>query len=486
MVTANQTVFGGSIGTSIAPLTSVTVVASGTTPTITFNSGATGVFAGAQSCGAAVTLNANFAFTGNSFIFSHSLNPTTATSLTIAGSETGTLTIGGPTIGTTLAPFSSITVTDVTAASITRWFDGRHQQHQHRSRRGACAGHAHRVYHFDGGLGLPARVGDTRRWRHVNTATASSGTVGITWATSPGASTGNLTLTSNGTGTSAGITIIVGSIGTSGGRVGDIDFKSPAVTSLGGNIFAHAVTFEDNLAGTPGINPAAVPTQATIVYIGGGALPSGLLINTSGNFTMEQNQKLTVFDSTVTNVNNINAGTGSLTIDSSAGSGVITVGDISAMGKITLDAGAVNNAIHIINRPAAKDLQPNGVLSTLDDNGTDLVSAVRGSEVGFALTGTVSVHSACRPAADEFVCHPRLGQRAERYYQQCFAAGGCGDQGRQQPADFAAGQSDSGDHRGRFHAHRGGRTQRLTWLPRASRRISPAFWARLFRRMSQH
>jgi len=378
-VTAHSAIFDGNIGTGVSPLTALTVTATGSSPTTTFNSLASGVFATTQTFGSAVTLNSNFAFTGTSFTFSGALNTVGATSLAITGSNAGTLTLAGPTIGTTLAPFSSVTITDVTSASVTGSM--------------VATGNIsidHAVTHVPvtltgsitataGFVSIPGAItlGTGSNSITAGSTAAAVTIVPLTLGTITGPTTANLLLKSNSPGNGSGITIVVGAIGSSGSRIGDLDVQSADVTNLLGDIFAKSVTFEDNVAGSPGINPANVPVVATIFHVG-----SSLTINTDGAFTMEQNQKLTVYNTT--------PGSGNLVIDTSAGNGLITVGDLSALGSITLDTGSPNNPIHILNRPGAKVLKSNGTLSALTDNGTDIVSGVAGNG-GLLIRGSVLV-----------------------------------------------------------------------------------------------
>jgi hypothetical protein len=178
---------------------------------------------------------------------------------------------------------------------------------------------------------------------------------------------GNLTLkTAEATGL-----IEVGAIGTSpASRAGNVTFLSANLVQLGGNIFAGNVSFQDNLSGTR----ADVPTAATIYKDG------SLTIDAAGTFSMEQNQKLSVHDS----VNHV----GNLTIKTNHQT--ITVGDLSALGKIVLDTGDVNSSIRFLQRAPQHLLLPNGSLSAEVDKGTDIVAGFNGGGAIF-MRGSVNV-----------------------------------------------------------------------------------------------
>ncbi len=170
----------------------------------------------------------------------------------------------------------------------------------------------------------------------------------------------NLTLTTN----DPTSKIIVGAIGSPDpSRMGDVTIRSANVTQLEGDIYAANVNFEDNLPGTR----LDVPTVATITHDG------SLVIDTHGTFSMELNQKLTVHDS----VNHI----GDLTIRSDGSQ--ITLGDLSALGKITVDAQAVTNHIVLLWRQPQTELLSTGLPDTDPDQGSDIVA-------GFNGTGAIS------------------------------------------------------------------------------------------------
>ena len=129
--------------------------------------------------------------------------------------------------------------------------------------------------------------------------------------------------------------ISVGAVGTAptpGNRFGNITFLSANVVQLNGDIFAGDVSFQDNvLAGTR----ADIPVVATIFSDTAASPTHTLTIDANGTFTMEQNQKLTVHDSS-----GDAAPIGNLTIKTNHQT--LTVGDLSALGKIDLDTGDVN------------------------------------------------------------------------------------------------------------------------------------------------
>jgi filamentous hemagglutinin family protein len=170
--------------------------------------------------------------------------------------------------------------------------------------------------------------------------------------------------------------IQVGSIGTSAGRIGDLEFDSAYVVRLGGDIYARTAKFA-------GADRGARTTDseiATVSYDGG-----DLTIDTDGEFTMEQGQKLSVFDKSPLAAN-ANPTTGNLTITSNRHA--IQIGDLSALGRITIDAGTATQSITIVARPASTYLKPDG--TTARDRGVDIVSGYTGTQP-FLMTGTLKL-----------------------------------------------------------------------------------------------
>ncbi len=199
-----------------------------------------------------------------------------------------------------------------------------------------------------------------------------SGNASITAGGANGITLGNVTGNSNLTLKADGVTstIIVGAVGVStSNRLGNFTTRAANLVQLGGDIFAQNVSFEDNLAGTR----SDVPQTATVFHDG------SLLINANGTFDMEKNQKLTVHDS----VNDV----GDLTIRTN--NHAITVGDLSALGKIRLDTGNISNRINLLQRDNQRVLLSNGSLSS-PDLGMDIVAGFNGPGA-ISMTGTIQV-----------------------------------------------------------------------------------------------
>ena len=172
--------------------------------------------------------------------------------------------------------------------------------------------------------------------------------------------THDLTLTTDGVGAKT----TVGKIGTGdadhadpGQRVGNVVFNSGGVVVLNGDIYADSATF--NSSHFNGDTPPSGPLLATI-YHGRGSL----IINTSGPFTMQKYQSLSVFAAPtgVTFFGTPTDSAGDLLIDTTnnhkqAGSDV-TLGDISAEGSVTVDVG--NKNINFVARSGEQFTQSGG------------------------------------------------------------------------------------------------------------------------------
>jgi hypothetical protein len=178
-------------------------------------------------------------------------------------------------------------------------------------------------------------------------------------------------------------------MGTATVRLGNIHIVSAQDISLGGDIYAGTLFVEDAI---PGLS-TFVPSLATMSHKGdllidlnGSLLPSNgatlvQLLPGAGsdqlfpgtNFFMERGQKLSVFGT--------GAESGNLVIRTNNHN--MVVGDIAALGKLTLDAGSTNQTITILNRPASQVLLADGTTTTLD-HGTDIVA-------GFPGVGAVSI-----------------------------------------------------------------------------------------------
>jgi hypothetical protein len=183
--------------------------------------------------------------------------------------------------------------------------------------------------------------------------------------------------------------IVLGRMGSEAMRLGNIHVASAYDVVLNGDIHASTLFFEDAI---PGPAPS-IPTLATISHkgdllidvngllsapqgVGAVPLPPGASSDTllaGADFFMERGQKLSVFGS--------GAQAGNLVIRTHNRN--MVVGDIAALGKLTLDAGSTNQSITILNRPASQVLLPNGVTTTLD-HGTDIVA-------GFPGTGAMTI-----------------------------------------------------------------------------------------------
>ncbi len=195
---------------------------------------------------------------------------------------------------------------------------------------------------------------------------------------------GNLTLKSGVPGvTNITSVISVGAIGTAptpGNRFGNITFLSASVVQLGGDIFAGNVSFQDNIASGTRTD---VPVVATI-FGDTTAFPSHTLtIDANGTFTMEQNQKLSVDDSS-----GAASPIGNLTIKTNHQT--LTVGDLSALGKIDLDTGDVNTHIVLVNRPPAHERLSSGSADPNPDLGMDIVAGFNGTGA-ISMRGTIEV-----------------------------------------------------------------------------------------------
>ncbi|HVS70504.1 MAG TPA: filamentous hemagglutinin N-terminal domain-containing protein [Phycisphaerae bacterium] len=232
--------------------------------------------------------------------------------------------------------------------------------------------------------------GDIKAPEHIMLAggarsVTAGGTKGIVLGSSGGIDTagsgGDLTLKT--TLINGNPVIEVGRLGSSTNRLGNVHFFSARLTKLDGDIYASTLIFEDAIPGTP----ANIPSIATVERNGdltidltgefapaqpGVVLPVNApasLLMAGANFYMERGSKLSVFSNTP-GVN------GDLTIDTHNHN--MVVGDLSALGKINLNAGGTNQTITILNRPAAQVLLPDGSLSTID-HGTDIVAGFQGT-----------------------------------------------------------------------------------------------------------
>jgi filamentous hemagglutinin family protein len=260
---------------------------------------------------------------------------TVSTTGGVSGASVTLTSAGGLTTGGLAAAAGSITLTHAGAAAVAGTF--------------TAAGNF-----SAGGLALGGP-----------TTITAGGTTGIT----VGAVTGGASLTL--TSTNAAGRIVVGPVGAAGSRLGNFTVRSANVTQLGGDIFANVVAFQDAVVG--GVR-ADVPQAATV------AADGSLLIDAAGGFEMEQNQKLSVHDS----VGHV----GDLTIKTNHQE--ITVGDLSALGKIVLDTGDVNTHITLLNRNPQRELQPSGLLSPEQDKGMDIVAGFNGPGA-IQMRGTVVV-----------------------------------------------------------------------------------------------
>ncbi len=133
-----------------------------------------------------------------------------------------------------------------------------------------------------------------------------------------------------------------------------------AITSLGGlgdGAGADGAGGDIQLAPTGRINE---PSVATII---GNPNGGDITINTSGDITVGQNEKISALD-TVTP-----SGLGSISLTSDGGT--ITIGDLSAKGDITVDAGPTG-VIDLLVRPIGGVLLSNNTL--MQDEGLDILA----------------------------------------------------------------------------------------------------------------
>ena len=128
-----------------------------------------------------------------------------------------------------------------------------------------------------------------------------------------------------------------------------------------------------------------VPTEATIYSDTAATLLNDhtLILDANGTFVMEKNQKLTVYDTS-----GAGGAIGNLTIKTNHQG--ITVGDLSALGKIDIDAGDVNSTITLVNRPPQRERLSSGLLSANPDLGMDIVAGFNGPGA-ITMRGTVAV-----------------------------------------------------------------------------------------------
>ena len=172
-------------------------------------------------------------------------------------------------------------------------------------------------------------------------------------------------VTTGSAGDTTGPIINVGSIGTSSARIGALEFDSAFVVRLGGDIYATSATF----AGPTGGALTHLSLLATISHDTG-----NLTINTAGPFTMDQSQKLSVFDQSFSGSGS--SSTGNLTIISN--NHPIQIGDLSALGQITVNAGSLTQTITVVARAPEQFLASDG--STGMDRGVDIVAGAQGRD----------------------------------------------------------------------------------------------------------
>ena len=186
-----------------------------------------------------------------------------------------------------------------------------------------------------GNVSLPGTVTLTG-----NTGITANGATGISFGLTGITGSPNITFTSN----SATGKIVVGAFGsgtlntstgavTGANRVGNVVFNSGGTVQLNGNIFAQSLKFAYKDGGaTPTVSPIAT------VYSANG----DLAMSTNGTFDMQQNQSLSVFASTL--FGNTPTTIGNLSIVSN--NHPIFIGDLSAAGSVTVNAGAVESVYY--------------------------------------------------------------------------------------------------------------------------------------------
>ncbi len=139
---------------------------------------------------------------------------------------------------------------------------------------------------------------------------------------------------------------------TGASRVGIVAIDSAGVVELDGNIFAQSLKFAYKDGGAA----PSVSLVATVYSANG-----DLILSTDGTFDMEQNQSLSVFASSLFGGTPTTIGNLSIVSNNHP----IFIGDLSAAGSITVNAGTVSTSITIRGRaPAQVDESSGGPVNS--------------------------------------------------------------------------------------------------------------------------